>query len=347
MGYKVTKRKDSKNYYIIGMIHRVRIVESLHTTNKRLADVLADKIYSRKLAEITGFPLITKNKFRDFMARYLEFCQANNKLTTADRKKSNATSLIRHFGDMYLEEITPSLIERFKEERLRSVKPASVNRDIATLKHAFSKAVEWGYLRTSPATRVKKLKEPTGRTRYLTKEEAAKLIRQCNASLRFLVLAALSTGMRLGELLALRWEDIDMSNRSIHVINSKSHLDRHIPILDELFKVLEAIKDRQVSVFTNESGEPYRFIHKIFNGAVRRAGIKDFTFHDLRHTFASWLVMAGEPLYNVQRLLGHSTITMTQRYAHLSQDHLRDTIQKLSQNLHSLNFEVKSVSVTT
>lgn len=270
--------------------------------------------------------------FRKLMEKYAEYCESNNRPSTYAKKRFNIANLVEHFGDVPVGSITPEQIEAYKRKRLREVKPATVNRDLAALKHALRLAVKWGYLEASPADQVGKFREPPGRMRYLTREEAAALIDSCSKELRPLVVAAIHTGMRLGELLALEWEHVDLGRRQIRVVDSKNNDFRVVPMNAVVYNELLLAARRKGRVFTSRYGRPYRWIHNGFRAACARADIKDFTFHDLRHTFASWLAMEGVPLSTIGNLLGHRTTQMTARYAHLAPGYLADVVEVLTQN---------------
>jgi integrase len=142
---------------------------------------------------------------------------------------------------------------------------------------------------------------------------------------------ALNTGMRRGEILNLKWSDINMRTGTIIIRKSKNNEVRMIPINDTLKQSLEQIGPQQSNeyVFGNGNGKPYVTIKTGFKAAVRRAGITDFRFHDLRHTFASHLIMSGVDIKSVQELLGHKDIRMTIRYSHLSNAHLQEAVKRL------------------
>jgi integrase len=142
---------------------------------------------------------------------------------------------------------------------------------------------------------------------------------------------ALDTGLRRGELLGLRWENLDVRNRMIRVEKTKNGERRDVPMTDRVFDLFQGIPRRLDTpyVFAGEDGRPQEYVKTAWGSALRRAGIENFTFHDLRHTFASYLVMGGVDIRTVQTLLGHKSIAMTMRYAHLSPAHLREAIAVL------------------
>jgi integrase len=151
-----------------------------------------------------------------------------------------------------------------------------------------------------------------------------------------LVEFALHTGLRQGEQFRLRWADVDMTNRVVTIPLSKSGRTRHVFLNDTAFGILRALPSRLKSpyVFPSSTGttplNARNMLGRVFLPAVKRAGIVDFRWHDLRHTFASRLTMAGGDLRTVQELMGHQTIAMTVRYAHLAPGHLREAVQRIS-----------------
>jgi integrase len=192
----------------------------------------------------------------------------------------------------------------------------TINRKLAFLKHLLSKAVEWGKVNENPLKKVRLYREDHARTRFLTDEEEANLLACCGPPLKPLVVTALNTGFRASELLSLTWQDVDFrrglaSVRAGYAMNGEA---RSIPMNDTLTMLMKSGKLHAAEgdqVFCNRHSQPYRSFRTAFERAVRQAGIQDFTFHDLRHTFASRLVMAGVDLPTVKELLGHKDITMT------------------------------------
>lgn len=274
--------------------------------------------------------------FSDFAKDYLNFSKANKRPNSYER---DCVSLNRHlipcFEAKYLFEITAQMIEEYKIERLKKVKPASVNRELSCLKHLYTKAIEWGHIKNNFIKPVKKLKEPPGRIRYLEPEEIDSLLENCASHIRPIVITALNTGMRRSEILSLKWSDVDLRNHNLTLSETKNNELRIIPINDPLCETLNGLPRYFKSdyVFFNKDGDRLKTIRTGFEKAVKRAGIENFTFHDLRHTFASHLVMAGVDIRTVQQLLGHKEIKMTMRYSHLSPSHLADAVHRLGTNL--------------
>ena len=212
---------------------------------------------------------------------------------------------------------------------------ATVNREVACLKHIFTKAIEWGIVQKNPGKRVKLLRERNTRLRYLDEKEIRRLHDACAEHLKPIVTMALNTGMRKEEILSLKWKDVDFRSRIISILDTKNLESREIPMNDIAYQTLVDIRKIHGSpwVFCKRNGERYGNIRKAFEGAKKRARIVDFRFHDLRHTFASYLVMAGVDLRTVQELLGHKSFEMTLRYAHLSPGHKKTALDILCERL--------------
>jgi integrase len=270
-------------------------------------------------------------RFDQLILQYLEYAKVNK--LSWDRDQRSIKVLNRWFADKLLNQITALAIEKFKNQRRQEVGPATVNRELACLKGMFSKAIQWDMASANPVKMVKLFKENPGRTRYLQNDEIIRLLQEAAKHLRPILIVALYTGMRKGEILKLTWNDIDIDNRLIHVRNSKNGESRKVPMAEEVFKILNQLQKMSDQLFTHSDGSPVVNIRTCFNNAVKRAGIRGFTFHDLRHTFASHLVMNSVDLLTVKELLGHKTIGMTLRYAHLSPLHRQtavDTLQYLN-----------------
>jgi integrase len=249
------------------------------------------------------------------------------------------------FGDKKLAQITYLDMETYRNRRkatpLNSGKPraeASVNYEMAVFAHILSKAVEWGLLENSPFKKGKRLmfKVDNARIRYLSKPEIEDLMKAIDdlkvhsPHLRPIVEVALLTGMRRGEVLGLRWEDIRGNFIYLKGDKTKSAKARQIPVNEELSgifgKVRQAKGLKSEYVFCNDQGGKFHDVRSSFANVLKRAKIEDFTFHDLRHTFASYFVMGGGSLTTLQKLLGHATLAMTMRYAHLSKGHLTEAM---------------------
>ncbi|WP_367989491.1 tyrosine-type recombinase/integrase [Vibrio sp. NTOU-M3] len=249
----------------------------------------------------------------------------------------------KHLADKPLDEITAWDIQQWVAERRKQGRaPATITYAFNRLKAAFNRAVEWDFIDSHNLNNVKLIKEDNTRIRYLSKEEEQTLLsclslrdkrlRDANqVEGRYvdyfepLIIMAINTGMRKGEMLSLRWEHISMTNRSltIHSINAKSKKTRTIPLNDTVFDMLEQWRAQNLEaeyVFM-VNGDVVKSSQYPWENLLKAADIHNFRFHDLRHHFASKLVMAGVDLNIVRELLGHVDLKMTLRYAHLAPEH--------------------------
>ncbi len=321
------------DYYVEGRRKREKIGPS-----KKQAVIVLDKrrvqIAENKFLDVKKNEMVL---FKDMASLYLEAYSKPNKKSYR-RDISCVNNLNPVFGGRYIHEIIAVDIEKYKLKRQEKVSNATVNRDVACLKHILKKAVEWGKATQNPAANVKLLKERNTRIRYLEEEEIRKLLEESPEHLKVILITALNTGMRKGEILGLKWKDINFRQRVIVLLDTKNNETREVPINELLSKVLLAVRKNSGSpyVFSKKDGKPYRNVRTSFETAKKKAGIEDFRFHDLRHTFASHLVMAEVGLRTVQELLGHKSYDMTLRYAHLSPDHKKRAVDILGNKMDTI-----------
>jgi len=326
--------KRGKTYYIdYTNAKGDRVKESTGTSNKKLAEqILAKRQTSVVEEKKLGIKPVTQTLLSDQINVYLDFSKMEKKPKSAriDAMALRNFSTIIGKNKQYIDEITEEDIEKFKMERAKTVSSSTVARELATVKHFFTKAERWGKTRVDPARKVKKPGQAPGRVRYLLKEEIKKLLDACTlAYLRLFVIIALNTGMRKGEILGLTWEDIDYENALIHLADSKSGERADIIMNSTVVNALKGYQDKPAA--RDEKIFKYEDIKKSFTGALQRAGIRNFRIHDLRHCFASHLAMNGTPLPTLMELMRHKTIHMTLRYAHLSPSHKRQEVENLAQ----------------
>jgi integrase len=248
--------------------------------------------------------------------------------------------IVEHFKSVFgadtpLAQITASRISAYKAERLNSIcanteRPltaAAVNRPLALLRHLLRLAHdEWEVLAAVP--RIKLEREAQGRIRWLEPDEEARLLAACaesqNKQLAAIVTVAMETGLRLGELLGLTWDRVDLTRGVLRLEVTKSGRRREVPMRQVVYNVLSQLPGAH-------EGRVWRAgsIRTAFVNAVTEAKLDGgLHFHDLRHHFASWFVMRGGQLPALQQILGHATLAMTMRYSHLSPKHLRDEVSK-------------------
>lgn len=275
----------------------------------------------------------TVMEFEGLAREYESWAAAHKAESTIHREHSKMKLLLSYFGEYELEQITVREVERYMEKRLREVKSRTVNLELALLRHMLSKAVDWEYLPYNSILKVKPLKEPSGRVRYLTGDEYDRLLIACQLipGLYPVVLTALETGMRKGDLMSLTWDDIDFQRKEITLRETKNNELHHIPISNVLYPLLDKLtQDKRGLVFKKSDGTSYGDPYHRFIRACSWAGLTNFRFHDLRHTFASRLVQAGVRIRTVQELMGHKDIKMTMRYTHLTRSHLKKAINQMN-----------------
>ena len=271
--------------------------------------------------------------FAEFASEFLAtYVRANNKPSEVHSKQ---TILRLHlgpcFGALKLADITVRHIERYKADKLNGgLGPKSINNTLTVLRRMLVLAAEWGVIKDVP--KIKWLKAPKPDFDFLDFDEAARLMSAADPAWRPMITIALKTGLRLGELLALRWSDVDLTAGRLVVRRAvargivgtpKSGKSREVALSQEAIRTLAACRsahDPSDLVFADPNGAmltKHTSKHPLWR-ASKRAGLRLFGWHTLRHTFASHLAMRGVPLVAIQQLLGHSTIEMTMRYAHLS-----------------------------
>ena len=253
--------------------------------------------------------------------------------------------LVDMFGKFRIDGLTAEDAERFKTIRSRQVKPATVNREMTVLKHMMSKALGWKYISRNPFLGVKPLEVIPKAERILSWQEEGRLLAACkrvrSRILQAVIILALNTGMRRGELLSLQWNQLDMNKRTIRIFYGKTKsAQRTIPMNVTVFNLLSELQKTRKSQFVFSSnrkpGERVLDLKKGFKKAVRLAKLETkLRFHDLRHTFATRLMEEGTDIVTVQRLLGHARISMTARYAHSSDETRRAAVGKLDRHVSS------------
>lgn len=252
------------------------------------------------------------------------------------------SALVPFFGKMRIEQIATHHIEQYKAYALkRGVKAKTINNRLAVLGKCIRTAYEWLEIKGIPP-KIVLLKCPPPQTNYLSVGESMLLLSNADALIGEVILLALRTGMRQGELRGLQWSSINWQNQTITVRHSlndrtkklespKSNRERHIPMSVDVYQMLFKRKSEGGFVFIDSNSLPYdsqRLIKRL-NEVRKRAGLRKFTWHSLRHTFATLLATKGAPLHVVQALLGHSNISTTMRYAHVAPSTLRSAIDML------------------
>ena len=315
---------------------QAQLIRNERIKSVRLGDEVITIQQKRKMA-------IVFNDF--FVNHYLPHAYTSKKHSTAEAERLMYNKWIKPvIGNKPMKNITNFDLERIKKFMKDSGRaPRTINYVLFLVKHAFNKAIEWElYTGRNPCMKVKKLKENNKRLRFLLPFEAKELLAELKRrSIQTYEIAVMSlfTGMRAGEIFNLKFGDIDLENGIIHIKNPKNGEDRTAYITKEVREILENKKGKANEfVFRDRNGKRIKQVSKAFERAVKKLGLNDgvedrkdkVVFHTLRHTFASWLVMKGVPLYTVSKLMGHKSIEMTERYSHLSPDTKRYAVESIT-----------------
>jgi integrase len=269
--------------------------------------------------------------FLDFLPLYLESAGAKNKPSTMTRYRMTC-ALFRSLPELFnrpLHGINVQVLDRFIAHRKSQDRSnGTINRELTLLGGILRKAQDYEYITKLP--KIELLKYHSQRNRFLIGDEEERLLKHSGPKLREVIVFALNTGMRQGEILSLTWKNIDFERNLIFVENTKNSLTRYIP-MNKLVKELLLAKymsrssdDSKVFNYRNANG-----LRIAFWWATKHARVEGFRFHDLRHTFASRLVMKGAHIRTIQELLGHKSLAMTQRYSHLANVTLSNAVEML------------------
>jgi len=308
--------------------------KSTGCTSKKDALEFLNEFRHRKVTTSAATPLT------QFISEFLDYAGSTYSKGTVNIYRSTLRCFHRLLGDIFLSQISSRHIDRFKTERLKDIKPVTVNIELRTLRAAFNTAKRWKLIETNPCDDVKLLKVVAEFPCYFSKADLCSMINVIKEQwLKEITIFAVSTGMRRGEILNLRWHDIDLENRSVKIHSSPTYKVkmgkcRIVPLNDIAWVLLKSQKKNSTSeyVFTLNGKNIFPgWVQAKFKRYVRLLGLDDrLHFHSLRHTFASWLVQDGVSLYEVQKLLGHSNISVTQVYAHLQPERLHSTVNRIS-----------------
>ncbi|MED7788382.1 site-specific integrase [Francisella sp. 19X1-34] len=265
---------------------------------------------------------------------YIDWYSRNRKCLRS--LMENINSSLTFFFNYRLEEIDTTLVNKYIKEYKykKNCSNARINRIISTLKGAISRAAEYNYIRSNKLINFKSLGVTRNKIRYLNDEENFRFFKTLNKQTEMfknIVTIAYYSGMRRGEILSLKWEDIDLTTNQIvlEATNTKSNKSRLIPIHQKISKFIKSKNHKKGLIFTSDDGLPITQINRQWKKFILEAEIENFRFHDLRHNFCSILVMKGTPIYTVSQLAGHADVKTTQIYAHLSPDVKKSAIDLL------------------
>jgi integrase len=256
-----------------------------------------------------------------------------------DRQAGILEEHLRPFFRGKVGEISARSVEQYITLRSRKCSAATIRKEVGVLKHLLNRAVKEGKISRNPAAGVTMPRVPAGRVRYLQPTELQAVLEHCPPWLRPLVLLAVATAMRRGEILKMRWLDVDLLQRQVNLPQTKNGKGRTVYLNEmamDVFRSVALDADTQADEPVFALDVTPEEVSMCFMRACRKAGINDFRFHDLRHTTATWLRQRGVQLDEIAKQLGHSDLRMTQRYAHLGASQIREAVCCLDSILRPL-----------
>ena len=354
LDYNGKEKTSYIRYRVNGRSYRKNIGKTTLTTAKQIFRKFEDTLALNKV----GINVPRSILLEDFFCEYFEWVQASQSKKTFEVKHNSKIAFMRFLNkrksslekSFTLQSITLSVVEKFKVFRIQEgVSNRTINIDLTFLSHCLKLGKEWGYLVSE--FKIKQIKEVKKLPRFLSQEEVTLILEHSNDYLKSFIKILLLTGFRISELLNLKWEQVDLNNGMIHLVNStdfktKTRTDREIPINSNLKEALLEIKDfyyipttgkrykrldqHKTYVICNTEGKRMNSVRKSYGRLLSKLNIKHATLHTLRHTFASFGVMNGVDLYTLKDLLGHTRVTTTEIYAHLNREHKKNAVEKIS-----------------
>lgn len=309
-----------RTWYVDFYANGKRVQESTGSKNKREAE----KIHALRISEVERgvYARPIKISFPDFGKRYMDHAKSHKRSWLRDEQMLKR--LEGFFGEAQLSDITPVRVEAYQQARVREVCPATVNRETALLKHMLNLAERWELKQGSnPVRFIKFLPEDNLQFQTLSERDEKALIAYCPPYLQDMIVFAINTGLRCGDIFDLQWEEVDFEGRRLKIVMQKSRKPLGIPLNDSACGILEAwhgMKKGPYVFYNHMTGDRFRDLKAGLKLACKQAGLKDVTWHTFRHTFASRLIRSGTDIVTVKELLGHSTIVVTMRYAHTNDE---------------------------
>jgi integrase len=318
--------RKKQHQYRIGDARDLTLAMARKEAEKLRAKLAVGEDIREKKVRLQQIPTLTEL----VNGRYLPFAQTYKRSWKTDECLLR-NHVIPRFGHLYLDQLKKPDIVSFVAAHLKTHKPGSVNRVIILLRYLFNCAKRWEIpgAEKNPTDGVPLLPENNKKERYLSEDEARRLYESVckseNTMLQFIVPMLILTGARKREVLDAKWQDFDFERRLWRIPTTKLGKPRHVPLSDGVMSLLSTMPRNLKSdyVFANpKTNLPFVSIFCAWDTARKRAGLADVRIHDLRHSFASLLINSGRSLYEVQKLLGHTQVRTTQRYAHLAPETL-------------------------
>lgn len=353
---KIYRRKDTKkvSYYahftVRGNRYRVRLEAQNMEQAKRMAADIEFQILAGNYKVLDQGKSITLRELSD---RYLEYAMTKKRSWNRDvvslKNILNMEIDNKKLGDYPVDSIKVAHIQKYQIRRKRELDVkyagkgiaeedrnyATCNRELGCLRHIFNMGIEWELLSKNPvASKAVRFDKEKSRDRILEDDELRRLLQVCSGQLYQVVMVALNTGMRRGEILGLRWQYVSLEKNKIDVKHTKSGDDRTIPINSFLHNVLDSMAKDSVYLFSNRDGKNTGDVKTAWNNAMRKAGVKDFRFHDLRHLVASKLARAKVTESVIALILGHKRSSITSRYINPQWDEMVEAVEELAKICH-------------
>jgi integrase len=337
MGVYLRRKSYYYNFYYEGK----RYNEKIGPVSKSVA---LEKLDIKRSEVIRGEwkPKKVNIPFDKFKDEYLRLTKVDRKPRSVIRDECSLKHLSKTFGGKMLSEINPVMIAGYKKKRQdEGAEPATINREVGCLRTMLNKALSWGRLQRlsfgfGKKKDVKFLKEPKGRKRILSPEEEVRLLEAVRTGhkarhLEPIIMTALNTGMRKGEILNLKWPKVDFKNRNISVEETKNGESRVVPMNKKLTETLESAKKVSKSEYVfSENSKPYGDVKRGWWTALKTAGIENFRFHDLRHTFGTRLGMNGYDLKTIMEIMGIKDPQVAMIYLNPTPEHKRNAVESLN-----------------
>lgn len=326
-----------KNLWWVDINHNGKRIQQSTGTNDKVA---AKRFHDKLKADLWKVRYLEEKPTKMWIEAVTRWIMESQHKRSLDDDKAHLRWLDRYLKDFTLDQVSRDLIDDLADKKLKEgVKPSTVNRMLEVVRAMLRKAEkEWGWLEKAPAIRMRK--EDSKRIRWLSKEEAGRLIQELPSHLADLALFSLATGLRKSNVTQLQWNDVDLEKRHalIHADQSKTQKAIPVPLNDTALSVIRKQLGKHLKHIFTYAGKPILQCNtKAWKKALSRAGIENFRWHDLRHTWASWHVQNGTSLQELQQLGGWTSFEMVLRYAHLSSEHLREVAQRVNVtiSLHS------------
>jgi integrase len=334
------KFKRGRVWYVRGTVRGLNVYETAGTSDPEKAE----EYRARREAQLWDRAVLGDRGSHSFGEAALIYLQSRR---PGPSFRVPLKPLVIHFEHRPVDKIEQATIDQYIAKHHPAAAPGTVIRAVITPVTAVLRVAAkrgWCDLPAFERPRV-----PTPETRWLSKDQANRLVAEAAPHLQPLIVFLLHTGARLSEALRLDWSHVDLKARRVVFLNTKNGEHRGVPLNQDAFLALAGLANREGAVFRTPAGMAYYDsgglggspIKKAFKSSCTRAGIEGLRVHDLRHTFASWLVMSGAPLRTVAELLGHKTLAMVHRYSHLSPDHLRDAVDRLSTGAPSVHTDTE------